>query len=116
LFIITSFRIVAQELRCRLERETSLFSALNVDIREWTTDRVGTIHTVQGLEADSVILVLGAPKASQDGARNWEAGTPNILNVAVSRAKQDLHVVGSRGAWPGVGQARELAPMMRARV
>ena len=116
LFIITPFRIVAQELRRRLERETSLFSALNVDVREWATDRVGTIHTVQGREADSVILVLGAPKASQNGARNWAAGTPNILNVAVSRAKQHLYVVGSYGAWSGVGHARELASMARARV
>jgi hypothetical protein len=116
LFIITPFRIVAQELRRVLEREALLLSALKVDIREWLTDRVGTIHTVQGREADSVILVLGAPKASQNGARNWAAGTPNILNVAVSRAKQNLYVVGSRGAWSGVGHARELASMTRARV
>lgn len=42
LFIITPFRIVAQELRRRLERETQLFSALRVDAREWTNNRVGT--------------------------------------------------------------------------
>jgi len=82
---------------------------LKVDIREWLTDRIGTIHTVQGKGADSVILVLGAPKASQSGARSWAAGTPNILNVAVSRAKQNLYVVGSYGAWRGVGHAIELA-------
>lgn len=116
LFIITPFRIVAQELRRRLEREAVTFVSLNVDIREWATDRIGTIHTVQGREADSVILVLGAPRASQNGARSWAAGTPNILNVAVSRAKQNLYVVGSYGAWSGVGHARELATMPRLRV
>lgn len=116
LFIITPFRIVAQELRRRLEREPALFSALKVNIREWATDRIGTIHTVQGREADSVILVLGAPKASQNGARSWAAGTPNILNVAVSRAKQNLYVVGSYGAWAGVGHAREVATMPHRRV
>lgn len=64
-----------------------------------------------------MILVLGAPKASQSGARTWAAGTPNILNVAVSRAKQDLYVIGSHGAWFGVGHARELgASMQRIRV
>ena len=109
LFIITPFRIVAQELRRRLERESQLFSALRVDAREWANNRVGTIHTVQGREADAVILVLGAPKASQNGARAWAAGPPNILNVAVSRAKQNLYVVGSYGAWSGVGHARELS-------
>jgi superfamily I DNA and/or RNA helicase len=113
LFIITPFRIIAQELRHRLERESALFSRLNANIREWSNDRVGTIHTVQGREADSVILVLGAPKASQGGARSWAAGTPNILNVAVSRAKQNLYVVGSYGAWSGVGHAREVASMPR---
>jgi superfamily I DNA and/or RNA helicase len=116
LFIISPFRIVAWELRRRLERETSLFSAFGVDVRKWATDRVGTIHTVQGREADTVILVLGAPKASQNGARHWAAGTPNILNVAVSRAKKHLYVVGSYGAWSGVGYARELASLARVRV
>jgi len=114
LFIITPFRIVAQEMRRRLERESQLFSQLGVDAKEWATDHVGTIHTVQGREADTVILVLGAPNASQNGARSWAAGAPNILNVAVSRAKQNLYVVGSRGAWSGVGHARELARSMRS--
>lgn len=115
-FVITPFRIIAQELRRRLEKEAGLFSDFRVDIREWATNRVGTIHTVQGREADTVILVLGAPKASQNGARSWAAGTPNILNVAVSRAKQNLYVVGSYGAWSGIGYAREVADMPRRKV
>lgn len=115
IFVITPFRIVAQELRRRLEAEPGLFAALGVDVREWLRDRVGTIHTVQGREADSVILVLGAPAAAHGGARGWAAGTPNIVNVAVSRAKQNLYVVGSFGAWSAVGHARELAVMPRAR-
>ena len=109
LFIISPFRIVAQEMKRRLERETSLLSTLQVDGHTWGNNRIGTIHTVQGREADAVILILGAPKASQSGARSWAAGTPNILNVAVSRAKQDFYVIGSHGAWSGVGHVRELA-------
>ncbi|MBX3516444.1 MAG: hypothetical protein KF815_05830 [Rhodospirillales bacterium] len=109
LFIITPFRIVAQEIRRRLERERELLSLLRVDPGTWGNNRVGTIHTVQGREAEAVIIVLGAPKAVHNGARSWAAGTPNILNVAVSRAKQNLYVVGSHGAWSGVGHARELA-------
>lgn len=113
LFIITPFRIVAQELRRRLEAEPGLFVAFGVDSREWLRDRVGTIHTVQGREADNVILVLGAPAAAHGGARSWAAGTPNIVNVAVSRAKQNLYVVGSYGAWSAVGYAGELAALPR---
>jgi hypothetical protein len=117
LFIITPFRIVASELRRRLAQDDRLFARLRLDVRTWPTHCVGTIHTVQGREADTVILLLGAPKASQHGARSWAASTPNIMNVAVSRAKQRLYVVGSVGAWSGVGHACELAVAMpRARV
>ena len=117
LFIITPFRIVAQEMRRRLEAEREILLAFRVDSREWGNDHIGTIHTVQGREVDTVILLLAAPKASQGGARTWAAETPNILNIAVSRARQNLYVVGSFGAWSGVGHARELARSMeRVRV
>ncbi|MGK9939422.1 hypothetical protein O6268_23555, partial [Salmonella enterica subsp. enterica] len=67
-----------------------------MDPDDWITDRVGTIHTFQGKEAEAVIAILGAPMAEQQGARRWACGTPNILNVLVSRAKSRLYVVGSR--------------------
>ena len=108
-FVITPFRIVAQEMRRLLDTDHSLLTTLQSWEEEWTTNRIGTIHTFQGREADCVILLLGAPKAVQNGARSWAAGSPNILNVAVSRAKNSLYVVGSYGAWSGVGYARELA-------
>ncbi|MEG3168063.1 DEAD/DEAH box helicase [Sphingomonas sp. LB3N6] len=119
LFIVTPFRIVAQEIRRRLDQEGSLLSTLGLEGREWLRDRVGTVHTVQGREAETVILVLGAPAASQGGARAWAASTPNILNVAVSRAKQNLYVVGSHGAWRGVGHASEMShqlTLLQARI
>ncbi len=78
---------------------------LGHDGTKWLKDRAGTIHTFQGREADTVILLLGAPAKAQNGAREWAAGTPNILNVAVSRAKQNLYVVGSWKVWSSVGLA-----------
>lgn len=108
-YIITPFRIVANELRRRIEQEPGLFQRLGVDGDEWLRNRVGTIHTFQGKEAESVIAVLGAPMVAQQGARRWAASTPNIFNVMVSRAKQTIYVVGSRSAWSTVGHGRSVA-------
>ena len=65
--------------------------------KDWRDHRIGTIHRFQGKEAEAVILVLGAQ--SERGARGWAAATPNLVNVAVSRAKQVLYVVGNRSVW-----------------
>nr|WP_230200818.1 MULTISPECIES: AAA domain-containing protein [unclassified Pantoea] len=107
-FIITPFKIVEQNMRRRLESETNLLRAFGVKLDEWCPDRIGTIHTFQGREADTVILLLGAPKASQQRARQWAASPPNIINVAVSRAKQNLYVVGSATAWAGAGTSLQV--------
>ncbi len=114
-YVITPFRIVAQELRCRLGTEHELFQHFEVDPQQWLKDRVGTIHTFQGKEAEAVIAVLGAPMASQQGARRWACATPNIINVMVSRAKQSLYVVGSRAAWSSVGHGKSVAAFLPTR-
>lgn len=113
-YIITPFRIVASELRRRIESERGLLDRLEVDADDWLRNRVGTIHTFQGKEADVVIAVLGAPMAAQQGARRWAASTPNIFNVMVSRAKQALYIVGSRAAWSTVGHGRAVADSVRS--
>jgi AAA domain len=81
---IAPFRDVARPLSERIQTHPGL--------------RAGTIHTAQGKEADVVALVLGSDPASE-GARIWAAERPNLLNVAVSRAKRRLYVVGDREAW-----------------
>jgi len=79
----------------------------------WLNERVGTVHTAQGREAEAVIIVLGAPNPSQTGARNWAGGRPNILNVAVTRAKEVVYVVGNRKLWREAGVFAELDRCLR---
>ncbi|MFC0624229.1 DEAD/DEAH box helicase [Kribbella deserti] len=80
--IIAPFRDVARRVRQIAPRETV----------------AGTVHTAQGKQADIVILILGSDPNSV-GARRWAASKPNLLNVAVSRAKRRLYVIGDHAAW-----------------
>ncbi|WP_051792525.1 DEAD/DEAH box helicase [Amycolatopsis jejuensis] len=66
--------------------------------REFPESNISTVHKVQGRESEVVVLVLGsAPNRS--GARQWAAEKPNLLNVAVSRAKRRFYVIGNRSRW-----------------
>ncbi|WP_435127981.1 AAA domain-containing protein [Actinacidiphila sp. bgisy144] len=60
--------------------------------------RYGTVHTTQGKEADIVVLVLGTG-TGQVGSRDWAAKNPNLLNVAVTRARRRLVVIGDHAVW-----------------
>jgi hypothetical protein len=106
LYIVTPFVVVADNLR-RLVRVV-LPSSWTDDPWKWTSERIGTVHTVQGREAEAVIFVLGAPAPHQAGARGWAGGFPNLLNVAVTRAKERLYIVGNRSLWRDAGLFREL--------
>ncbi|MFE9321892.1 DEAD/DEAH box helicase [Nocardia sp. NPDC052278] len=81
--------------------------------RDFAERNVGTVHTVQGQEADVVILVLGTPP-EKGGARAWASAKPNLLNVAVSRARRRFYVIGNRRLWREQQYFSVLATELRA--
>jgi hypothetical protein len=106
LYIVTPFVMVADRLR-QLTEESGILVWTD-DPKRWARERIGTVHTVQGREAEAVLFVLGAPAPNQRGARAWAGGRPNLINVAVTRAKERLYVVGNRELWRTAGLFSEL--------
>lgn len=76
--------------------------------------KTGTVHTTQGKEANIVVLVLGG-NLQNPGARAWAASRPNLLNVAVSRAKQRLYIIGGRSQWQSLRYFSTLAKHLPVR-
>ena len=104
IYVISPFRIVADNMRRQLnDKKYQLKSKGINNPYKWLEERVGTVHNFQGKEADAVILLLGAPAKEQNGARNWATLQVNLLNVAVSRAKRNLYVVGNKELWGNSG-------------
>jgi len=90
--VISPYRAVAEESR---EIFLSVFpGAGHGDLDQW----IGTVHKMQGREADTVILVLGGDP-DKPGSRRFARETPNLLNVAVTRARRRLYVVGNYETW-----------------
>lgn len=103
LYIVTPFVIVQDNLRRSLLNSKILDGWVEIAPWKWVSEHVGTVHTVQGREADTVFFVLGAQMSSQNGARAWAGGKPNLVNVAVTRAKSSLYVIGNRELWKSSG-------------
>ena len=57
---------------------------------------VETVHTFQGKENKIVIILLGGQR---DGAIKWATRKPNLLNVAVTRSKEEIVIVGDIEKW-----------------
>jgi hypothetical protein len=60
LYIVTPFRLVQDKLRILIRESKVLYDWVE-NPNDWFYNRVGTVHTVQGREAEAVIFVLGAP-------------------------------------------------------
>ena len=100
IFIITPFTSVAHGFK-------SYMQSISDDIVNWTDkdnksgwlkDNIGTVHTFQGKEAKVVIYMLGCQSdGTANGAIKWV--NANNVNVAFTRAKEYLYVIGDATKW-----------------
>lgn len=79
--IITPFRAQSEFLQQKLSKKYP-----NVDI--------GTIHKFQGGEKDGIIISCGITKATHQKTYDWLKGNHPLINVAVTRAKDELRIIG----------------------
>jgi very-short-patch-repair endonuclease len=90
--VVTPFRQQANRLRDALfEDDPRLYEAL---LRAKV--HVDTAHGFQGDERDIIIFSLCAGPEMPIGSRSFLRETGNLFNVAVSRARAVLHIVGNR--------------------
>lgn len=102
IYIISPFKSVAKEIKHVLAQNLNmLLPRQKQKIDDWIEESVGTVHTFQGKEADEVLFVLGCDKSSINAA-NWAGKSVNILNVAITRAKYRIAIIGDKDIWSGV--------------
>jgi hypothetical protein len=95
-YVITPFRVVARKM----------YTLLHERYGDAMQGMVGTVHTFQGKEADHVIFLLGGNPDSPGVISRFAGAKPNLVNVAVTRAKRRLYVIGKRDYWTGPTDVR----------
>lgn len=101
IYIISPFTSVVNGIKKYIKAycRNSVATKINSDyMLDYENKRIGTVHTFQGKEADEVIFLLGCDRSdAAKGAVNWV--NENIVNVAVTRAKYRLYVIGDAETW-----------------
>ncbi|CAK1237664.1 Superfamily I DNA and/or RNA helicase (DNA2) [Fructobacillus fructosus] len=100
IYIISPFKNVVMKLK-KNKRITSVVPA----------KFIGTVHTFQGKENRIVIFVLGADEQSMKSA-NWAFSPANLANVAVTRAKEELFVIGDKSLYTKIDNANTMYRMI----
>lgn len=111
LYLISPFREIKAALIKELNSEVTWArqdTGKPKKMSEWLHARVGTVHTFQGKEEDTVVMILGAD-GDHAGAARWAASKPNILNVAITRSKRRFYVIGDKKLWGGFRYFKEAA-------
>ena len=95
LYVISPFTTVISGIRNMVKQSDELRQYKGL-VQKWLDDNCGTVHKFQGKEAKEVIFLLGCDEKA-NGAVNWVK--PNIVNVATTRAKYRLYIIGDYEVW-----------------
>jgi hypothetical protein len=95
--------------------ERKLRAALDVDTRTALRLRVGTAHRFQGGERDVMLFSTVVARGVPSGTIEWLEKNRYLINVAVSRARAALIVVGDAHELDGLGAATLVALRDHAR-
>lgn len=116
IYVISPFKTVVEGMKevlndyCKLLKKAEPKKA--ECIKRWSEKQIGTVHTFQGKEADEVIFLLGCDASDEsEGAIKWV--NSNIVNVAVTRAKYRLYIIGDEDAWEKSDYIREAKMLMK---
>ncbi|WP_368502792.1 AAA domain-containing protein (plasmid) [Alkalihalophilus sp. As8PL] len=80
------------DLKVVLKQELKEFETF---YKDWVKNNIGTVHTFQGKEAEIVYFITGTD-ATTLSAAEWACKEPNLLNVAVTRAKKEFYLIGDK--------------------
>ena len=106
IFVISPFKSVVDGFKEDLRNSVDAADRVAKDrLKRFCKERVGTIHSFQGKETDEVIFLLGCDESSPR-AVDWV--DRELVNVAVSRAKKRLYVVGDAAVWQSNAAVRAM--------
>lgn len=90
--VVTPFKAQADRINRVLERDTTLYNSL-LSKNQFLAD---TVHKFQGDERDLIIFSTVISDGVLPGAISFLKNTGNLFNVAITRAKSTLMVVGDK--------------------
>ncbi len=97
IFIISPFTTVAKGMKSYISEHKENLPGKADELQNWMNTHIGTVHTFQGQGAQEVIFFPGCCESTKDGTIQFV--NANIVNVAVTRAKSRLYVVGDWNTW-----------------
>lgn len=92
IYVITPFTAVKdgikKDIKSKLQNKIS-----EDELKSFINNSIGTVHTFQGKENKIVYFVVGTDNKNE-GSAQWSISKPNLLNVAVTRAKEEFYLIG----------------------